>query len=125
VIRSSSDADDNGFALSLAGVELEHYRANPVLLWGHMAEAPIGLVQPFLRAGRLMAHVELATHVSPLAAYVADLVDSGVLRGASVGGRTIQGKLSRDGRTMMVSRWSLVEVSLSPVPADRGALRVV
>jgi hypothetical protein len=106
-------------------VELDHYRANPVLLWAHMAEAPIGLAQPFLRAGRLMAHVELATHVSPLAAYVAGLVDSGILRGASVGGRTLQGKLSRDGRTMMVSRWSLVEISLTPIPADRTALRVM
>jgi HK97 family phage prohead protease len=97
---------------------------NPVTLWAHDAMMPVGTAEAFVRAGKLMAWVDLRPDVSPIAAHVVDLVEARIVRGLSVGARIVRASLADDGRTLRVTRWRLVELSLTSMPADPGALRV-
>jgi HK97 family phage prohead protease len=54
---------------------------------------------------------------------VADAIDSGALRGVSIGYHYTESDadFDRESRTLTVNRWRLLEVSLTPIPADDSA----
>jgi HK97 family phage prohead protease len=124
VARSGPATDDNGVALAIEGADLAGYRRNPVVLWAHDMTSPVGTAEVDVRGGRLMASIIMRPDLSPLAGHLVGLIEGGVLRGLSVGARLVRAAMSDDGRTLKVSRWRLVELSLTSMPADAGALRV-
>lgn len=123
---SAETVDRTSERLLAAGVELDNYLRNPVLLWAHDAALPpIGravAVEPEPGVG-VWAVNEFAP--TPFAQEIAGLYRDGFLNAFSVGFRpleldTRQRVAGQQGATIL--RWELVEQSAVAVPANPDAL---
>ena len=111
-IAVNDDVGD-GKPLDIAGIRLDAYRENPVVLYAHdrTSELPVGRTTSIRRTNRgLVADFEFLPN-DERAQRVKNAWDKGFLRAASVGVRQ-----TREGP-------ELVEWSIVPVPADRDCVR--
>jgi len=123
VTLSTADRDRHGDVLEPAGAELDNYRRNPVVLFGHRHDLPaVGKVL-WVRAlpGRLVAKLAFAR--TRLGEELYSLYSRGYMKAWSVGfipheWERLPGKDSG----VRVSKWELLEVSAVPVPANPEAL---
>jgi HK97 family phage prohead protease len=87
-IASDESVDRYGDIIRASGWQLENFRRNPVLLYGHQSSAlPIGTVEPIAVEGtELVAHAKLAKPgTSAFIDTVWELIQQDVLRASSVG----------------------------------------
>jgi len=132
VIASTSDPvkgqakDAQGNAVdrleSLVSWNLERYAANPVILWQHDPEQPIGWARD-VSAGPagLTMRIEFApANVEPKAEEAFQKVKAGLVRGISVG--FDYGTETKDGDVSVFADNELHEVSIVTVPADASAV---
>lgn len=137
LVASTEGVDRYNTRILAAGWELDNYRRNPVILWGHdHKQAPIGMAGVSLDASnRLIADVEFFTEKeNPLAETVLRLLDRGVLA-VSVGfdpkeSTYVAERESGDPWTDLVfppldyTRTELLEISVVTVPGNADALPV-
>jgi HK97 family phage prohead protease len=126
-IASTDAVDSHGEVIDQSSWVLEHYVANPVVLYAHDSrELPIGKATNVgVRSGRLEATIQFASAESnPMAEQVWRLIQEGFLRAVSVGFVPTDGRYEvRDGAEVFV--WTspvLKEISVVPVPANHEAL---
>lgn len=126
-VASTEAIDSYGEVIDQSSWILDHYKANPVALYGHMSrELPIGqCVRIGVVDGRLECTIRFATEdANPQAERVWKLLKEKVLRAVSVGFVPKDGKYElRDGREVWV--WYsciLKEISVVAVPANHQAL---
>src|ERR1700756_2304076 len=87
-VASDETVDRYGDIIRANGWQLENFRKNPVLLFGHQqSQLPVGIVDPIAVEGtRLIAHAKfLPEGTTAFADSVWALVDIGALRAVSVG----------------------------------------
>jgi HK97 family phage prohead protease len=123
-IISSGLVGRDKLLVDVAGIDLAGYRRNPVVLWNHQPDAPVGRVAPITRNGSgLEGTITFAPEgVSDTADQVYGLVKSGVVNSVSIGfepGETT--RPDRDG-TRTIRNCELLEVSFVSLPADTGAV---
>lgn len=119
VVISTADVDRSGEIVDQNGWNLELYKMNPIVLWGHDYYAlPIGICDSIeLIEGKLIAKGRFApAEANPFAQQVRKLYDAKIVRATSVG--FIVSKM--DGNT--ISQAELLEFSFVPVPANPYAL---
>ncbi len=116
----------DGHVLVQAGLDLTNYRRNPIVLFQHQQDCPVGTATALgLDGDKLLAKVEFAPiGVSSEADKVRALVKSGVLRGVSIGfdpkeTEPLDPKKPRGGQRILKSE--LLEISFVSVPSDTGA----
>jgi HK97 family phage prohead protease len=126
VIISTSALARDGHVLDPAGCDLTNYRANPVVLWQHNPDQPVGRAADLVVEGdRIRARITFApAGVSAKADEVRGLVKSGIVSGISVGfdvldAEPLDPKNPRGGQRF--TRWELLECSFCSVPVDTGA----
>ncbi len=126
VIISTSALARDGHILEPAGCELTNYRTNPIVLWQHNPDVPVGRAADLVIEGdRIRAHVTFApTGISPKADEVRGLVKNGIVSGVSVGfdvldSEPLDPKKPYGGQRF--TKWELLECSFCSVPADPGA----
>jgi HK97 family phage prohead protease len=128
VVLSTNRLARDGHIFEPRGCQLENYRANPIVLWQHQPEVPVGLCSG-VRVANGDSLVGLVTFapkgVSEKADEICGLVKSGVVSGVSVGMQPIDAEPldpsmgSRGG--MRVTSWELLEISFVALPSDVGA----
>jgi len=119
VIASTDVLDREGERIDQSGWELDNYKKNPVILWGHDIFAlPIGKATDIkVEDGSLIMSGEFASkEANPMAEQVRLLFDEGILKTVSVGFIPKE----REGDTIIKAE--LLEVSFVPVPANPDAL---
>ena len=119
VVISTADMDRSGEIVDQSGWNLELYKMNPVVLWGHdYYSLPIGVCDSIeLIEGKLIAKGRFApADANPFAQQVRKLYDAQIVRATSVG--FIVSKM--DGNTIIQAE--LLEFSFVPVPANPYAL---
>jgi HK97 family phage prohead protease len=109
------------------GIDITHYRRNPVVLWSHAPEAPVGRAMIFdQRADALEGQVDFApAGVSDIADQVCGLVKAGVINAVSIGFQPLgQEPVDPHDRRAgtRITRAELLELSFVAVPADKGAI---
>jgi len=119
VVISTADFDRAGESIDQKGWNLELYKMNPVVLWGHDYYAlPIGVCESIeLVEGKLVAKGKFApADANPFAQQVRKLYDAKIVRATSVGFivSEMQGKT--------ITKAELLEFSFVPVPANPYAL---
>ena len=124
-------ARNNGDELSLDGLDLTDYRKNPVILTNHGMSNdgfPIGRAVEVNKVdGKLTTRYILAEG-DAYADRVAKLIDSGVLRGLSVGWRTIEATPINPADAgdpfapHRITKSSLLDISVVGIPADPDGL---
>lgn len=125
---STSDTDRLGTRILASGWDLEAYRRNPSVLFGHQhGSLPIGRgVRVWVENDRLRATLEfMGPDLSEHADQIYRMLRGAWLRGVSVGFRPLQWRFSdepdRKGAIDFV-RQELIEISITPTPANSDAL---
>ena len=126
VIISTSALARDGHILEPSGCDLTNYRTNPIVLWQHNPDVPVGRAADLVIEGdKIRARVSFApSGISQKADEVRGLVKSGIVSGVSVGFDVLDGvpldpKKPFGGQRF--TKWELLECSFCSVPADPGA----
>ncbi|MDE3017036.1 MAG: HK97 family phage prohead protease, partial [Pseudomonadota bacterium] len=126
VIISTSALARDGHILEPSGCDLSNYQANPIVLWQHNPDVPVGRAADLIVDGnKIRARINFAPiGISPKADEVRGLVKNGIVSGVSVGFDVIDAepldpKQPRGGQRF--TKWELLECSFCSVPADPGA----
>ena len=126
-ILSDATPDRMGDVIDAEGWDLENFKKNPVALFNHNSNFPIGKWTNLRTAdGKLRAHLQLAPKgTSPRIDEIRALVDADILRAVSVGFLPRQSEpLTKNGGGLRFLRSELVETSLVSIPANPNALAV-
>jgi HK97 family phage major capsid protein/HK97 family phage prohead protease len=126
-ILSDATVDRYGDSVSSDGWVLDTFKKNPIALFNHNSDFPIGRWKNVgVRSNALRGHLELAPKgTSPRIDEIRALVDAGILQAVSVGFMPLESSpRSMTGMGNLYSRQELVETSLVAVPANPNALAV-
>lgn len=123
VVISTNDVDRSGEIVDQNGWMLDHYKNNPVVLWGHdYYSLPIGVcdeltVRTVGTKSELVAKGRFAPmEANPFAQQVRALYDAGMMRTTSVG------FIAHEMEGNVITSAELLEFSFVPVPANPMAL---
>lgn len=127
VVMSTAALARDGHILIPQGCLLDNYRANPIVLWSHDPDKPVGNAENVVvGADQITARVCFApVGISHKADEIRGLTKAGVIRAVSVGFDPIEGepldpRKPRGGQRF--STWELLELSFVSVPSDTGAV---
>ena len=126
-IASTAARDSYGDIIDQESWQLDHYKANPIVLYGHASrDLPIGqAVYCAVENGQLVCQIKFASEdANPMAEKVWRLLQEKVLRAVSVGFSPVNGRYETlDGAEVFVWRNSILkEISVVPVPANHEAV---
>jgi len=124
---SSSRVDLVGDSLSVEGWDLDAYRKNPIVLYNHSTDKPIGRCTGLEVVGqKLYGNICFApASVNEFADQIYRMVANSFIKAVSVGFVPIRGDYaSEPGRHINYSAMRLLEVSVCPLPANPDALIV-
>lgn len=127
VVMSTAVLARDGHILMPGGCVLDNYRANPIVLWSHNPDLPIGNAPEIVvEADKIRARIRFAPlGISAKADEVRGLMKSGVVRAVSVGFNPIDGEALNPAKPRGGQRftsWELLELSAVSVPSDPDAL---
>lgn len=127
VIMSTAALARDGHILMPQGCQLANYRKNPIVLWSHNADQPVGNAEDIAAgASQIAARVRFAPlGISPKADEIRGLTKAGVIRCTSISFDPITMK-PRDPKNprggQVISVWELLEMSFVSIPSDTGAI---
>ena len=120
ILSDSTKKNMHGFTLDLAGLDMERFKTNPVMLFSHDYKNVIGRWDNIrLESGRLLADADFDMD-DETGARVAKKVEKGYLKGASLGMKIKKIRDTDSG--VVVTAAELMEVSIVSVPSDAGAI---
>lgn len=127
VICSTQAIGRDALVVMSAGIELDAFRKNPVILWQHDPTVPIARAVTISTAGEnLEALVQFPPEAaSPKAREVYELIRAGIVSGLSLGFEPIKVEPLKEGGDVVgtrISRCELLEVSFVSIPAVPNAL---
>jgi Escherichia/Staphylococcus phage prohead protease len=127
VIVSTSELARDGHVIDVAGMDLANFRRNPIVLWQHLPECPVGRAETIRLAGdKILARVKFApTGVSEIADQTRGLVKAGIVTGVSCGFDPIETEpldqyQPRGGQ--LISKSELLEFSFASIPVDVNSI---
>ena len=126
-VLSDATVDRYGDIIDPAGWDLKWFKKNPIALFGHSADFPIGTWSDLrVDSGKLIARLNLAAKgTSARIDELINLVEQGILRAVSVGFRPIEAEAIDKNRPFAGQKYlrqELLETSLVSVPANPAAL---
>lgn len=120
VLSKGLHQNSHGFAIDLDGIDLERFKKNPVMLWGHDRDKVIGRWTNLrIENGSLLADADFDTD-DTVGKEVARKVGKGYLKGCSVG-IYIKEMMGKDG-IAIAAKSELLEASVVSVPSDSDAV---
>ena len=129
VVASDESVDRYGDIVTVSGWELDNFQKNPIALWGHNSDLPIGTVPRLWKDGtRLLAEMKLAPPgVDEFVDKLWRFVEAKILRAVSVQflPTTEPEPIYNSERRFTGFKYvghELLELSLCSVPANAGAL---
>ena len=126
-ILSDATPDRMGDVIEAEGWDLGNFKKNPIALFNHKADFPIGRwINLRTTDGALRSHLQLAPKgTSARIDEIRALVDADILRAVSVGFLPRKSEpLTKGGGGVRFKKTELVECSLVSIPANPNALAV-
>ncbi len=129
VVASTEQLGRDNLIVNTGGIDLAPYRKNPIVLWSHLPESPVGVTTAIgVSNNRLMARIEFApAGISALADEVCSLVKGNVVKGISIGFETREVEpINPKDRSagVRIKSCELMEISFCAIPAVRDAVVV-
>jgi HK97 family phage prohead protease len=125
-VMSTSNVDRPGDTIAQEGWQLEGFRKNPVLLFGHdYSQPPVGRVSSVsVEGGKLMGRsIEFTPkELYPFGAMVGEMVRGGWMNACSVGFAPTKYAYNEKRGGLDFLEQELLELSVVPVPANSEAL---
>lgn len=127
VVSTANLVEQDALLLLPEGCVLDNFRRNPIWLWSHDYDAPIGRAEAIaIEAARIVQRVRFAPlGISRKADEIRGLVKAGIVSAASIGFEVVEWEWidpKQPARGKRVTRWVLYECSFVSVPADPNAL---
>jgi HK97 family phage major capsid protein/HK97 family phage prohead protease len=125
-IMSTDQIDRMGDVVNVAGMDLAAFTDNPIALWNHDANEPIGTWANVRReAGQLIGQLKLAAEgTSQKVDDLRRFLEQRILKSVSVGFRVIEAEPIKGTWGIHFLRSELLECSLVPIGANAEAMRV-
>lgn len=122
ILSDSASINSKGFRVDVNGLDLERFKANPVMFYEHDPKNVIGRwIEIEKEAEKLTARPEF-DEADENALLVAGKVARGFLNGASIG--LVVKELATIDGVDVVTRAELIEASIVSVPSDAGAVQL-
>lgn len=123
-VMSTAKVDRVGDSIDVEGWDLSDFAANPVMLYEHRRDEPVGIWKNFgIADGALTGEpVFHPAELNPFAARLAGLYDGGWLKAFSVGFVPIEMEPIPATNGFRIKRAKLIECSCVAVPANTDAL---
>lgn len=130
-VASDETVDRYGDVIRVSGWDLKNYRANPIVLFAHQKDNPVGTApRVWVEGTQMMVRIKMADEgTSPFIDTLRKLMDQKIVRAVSVGFLpTKQPNYIRDEKNDMITGveyvgQELLENSLVTVPANPMALQ--
>ncbi|MEG1998487.1 MAG: HK97 family phage prohead protease [Bacteroidales bacterium] len=117
ILSDGTSVNSHGFILDLTGLDLERFRKNPVMLYNHDRDKPIGKwLDLRIEDNCLLADADIDTD-DVVGREIARKVDKGYLKGCSLG--LYIKRMTDDCRAVEAE---LVEASIVTIPSDGNAV---
>lgn len=126
ILNDESIINSYGFRIKTAGIHLERFQANPVMLDGHNPSnhAVIGKWKDIkVEEGKLSADTEFDLEDDNAKA-IAGKVERGIIKGASMGISFSKKDFKYENGELVLQKCSLHEASIVAIPSNAGALRL-
>jgi len=129
-VLSDETPDRMGDVIVSTGWQLDNFKKNPIALFNHRADFPIGKWQNLrIDKGALRGHLQLApAGTSDRIDEIRKLIEADILRAVSVGFRPVESQARKGAGDVVLgetfAKQELVETSLVSVPANPNALAV-
>lgn len=123
-VMSSPTVDRVGDSILQAGWDLSEFTANPVMLYQHRADEPVGIWRDVrIEGGNLTGEpVFHPAEINPFAGRLEKLYRARMLRAFSVGFVPLEFDPMPDGNGWIIKRAKLLECSAVTIPANADAL---
>lgn len=121
VLCDSNSVNSYGFRTMVGGINLERFKANPVMLYQHDTERILGHWENIrVEDGKLMADPAFDTEDEEMKPIIGK-IERGHLKGCSVGMRVLRFDNAPTGEMLAVES-ELMEASIVTIPSDANAL---
>ena len=121
ILCDSNSVNSYGFRTMVGGINLERFKANPVMLYQHDTERILGHWENIrVEDGKLMADPAFDTEDEEMKPIIGK-IERGHLKGCSVGMRVLRFDNAPDGEMLAVES-ELMEASIVTIPSDANAL---
>jgi HK97 family phage prohead protease len=124
-VFSTDDVDHHNDIIDQDGWDLEIFKSNPVILFGHNSwQPPIGRAENlhFDKSGNLAGDIVFAADEYEFAKTIYNLYKGKFMRAFSVGFRNKEYEVNREDRTVTLTKNLLMEISCVSIPANARAL---
>lgn len=124
---SDATPDRYGDVISPDGWDLRNFSRNPICLWNHHSDIPIGVWENLrVQDGALRGHLKMApAGTSPKIDELRALIEANILRAVSVGFMPIESKpRPNSNHGELYLKQELIECSLTSTPANPSALAI-
>ena len=122
VLASTEDTDRDQEVIKQDGIDLKHFKKNPVILFAHKySETPIGrAINTKITDAGLQIDIKFASKkANPLGQQVKELMKEGILKAVSIG---FIPKERDENNPAIITKSEMLELSIVPVPANPHAL---
>ena len=124
VVANSGRSDRVKDVLVAKGCKLDNYLKNPIVLFQHDPNVPLGNFMPEIKGNQVEGVLKFADQgISAKIDEVCSLYKTGVMKTVSVGFQPIDSAPNKDGGEVF-KEWELLELSCVSVPCDPGALTI-
>ncbi|MCQ2250612.1 MAG: HK97 family phage prohead protease [Bacteroidales bacterium] len=121
ILCDSNSVNSYGFRTMVGGINLERFKANPVMLYQHDTERILGHWENIrVEDGKLMADPAFDTDDEEMKPIIGK-IERGHLKGCSVGMRVLRFETTPTGE-MLAAESELMEASIVTIPSDANAL---
>ena len=121
-VASSATPDRVGDRVFPKGMDLANFEKNPIVLFNHEHESPIGTARVWVEGEKLLME-PVFSDASETARETAALVRQGVLKAVSIGFMPLEVE-PNDSGGFDITKSELLEVSIVSVPMNPEAIRV-
>jgi hypothetical protein len=120
---SDGKVDRVGDVISVAGIALDDYRANPIWHYGHDFSMPVGMAPDTSKqAGNLKSTLDLGIGIFPYAEVLQRALVAGFCRACSVGFEPKRWSYNKERDGVDFYEINLIEISAVTVPCCAGAV---
>lgn len=128
-LASSEKVDSYGDIVIQEGISLKRFKKNPIILYQHDQNGPIGTGKTYHSDKGLMVDVKLAPlGTSPIVDTVRGLLEAGILRAVSIGFSALEWEPIRNKENEFTGykflKSLLHEISIVSIPANDEALAI-
>ena len=122
ILSDGKNTNTKGYRVAVAGIRMERFAANPVMLKEHNPDLVIGRWENWMKENNQLKAQPVFDKDDPEGKEVARKVDNNFLRCASIG--IIPLKLEYIDDEFVMTECELVEASIVSIPSDAGAVRL-